>query len=357
MSAPDQRFNPEALIVARESRGETQATVANAVGVQQGFISKVENGLYSLSVEQVEAAARFLNYPPSFFYESGPILQGKSGCLYYSKRKTVPAKILNRLDGVMAVRLVNARHLLNGLEVVGERVFHQMDPDEYGSPEAVARALRTAWRMPDGPVRDLVKLIESAGGIIIMRSFGTHKFFGMSQWTTVDQPLFFLNSDVPMDILRWTIAHELGHLVMHSMPTSEDLEAQADAFAGEFLAPRRLILPDLKKLTFSRLPALKMHWRLSMKTLIRRAETLDAIDRNTAAKMYKQYSARRWNFAEPHPLPVEEPSLIRSAAKVHLGDHGYSMDELAEAVRLSKGELLTEFLGENIRSQGLSLVR
>lgn len=85
----------------------------------------------------------------------------------------MPAKMVNQLDGVMAVRLVNARHLLNGLELIGERSFHQMDPDEYGSPEAVARALRIAWRMPDGPVRDLVKLIESAGGIILMRSFGT----------------------------------------------------------------------------------------------------------------------------------------------------------------------------------------
>ncbi len=357
MNSDTQRFNPEALIVARESRGETQTGLAAAMGVQQGFISKVENGVYALSADQAEAAGRFLNYPPSFFYESGPILQGKSGCLYHSKRKTVPAKMVNRLDGVMAVRLVNARHLLNGLELIGERSFHQMDPDEYGSPEAVARALRTAWRMPDGPVRDLVKLIESAGGIILMRSFGTQKFFGMSQWTTVDQPLFFLNSDVPMEVLRWTIAHELGHLVMHSMPTSEDLEVQADAFAGEFLAPRRLILPDLKKLTFSRLPALKMHWRVSMKALIKRAETLGAIDRNSAAKMYKQYSARRWNFAEPHPLPIEQPTLIQSAAKVHLGDHGYTVDELAQAVRLSKGELVTEFLGESAAPQGLSLVR
>lgn len=179
----------------------------------------------------------------------------------------------------------------------------------------------------------------------------------MSQWTTVDRPLFFLNSDVPMDVLRWTIAHELGHLVMHSMPTSEYLELQADAFAGEFLAPRRLILPDLKRLIFSRLPALKMHWRLSMKALINRAETLGVIDRDSAVKMYKKYSARRWNFAEPHALPMEEPTLIQSAAKVHLGDHGYTVDELAQAVRLSKGELVTEFLGEKATPQGLSLVR
>lgn len=352
-----QQFNPEALIVARESRGETQTALGTAIGVQQGYISKVENGIYTPSAEHVEAMGAYLGYPASLFYESGPILQGKSGCVYHSKRKTVPAKVLNRLDGMMAVRLVNARHLLNGLEMTQERSFHEMDPDEYGGPEAVARALRVAWRMPDGPVRDLVRLIESAGGIILFSSFNTHKLFGMSQWTTVDQPLFFLNSDIPMEDLRWTVAHELGHLVMHSIPTSEDIEAQADAFAGEFLAPRRLVLPDLKALSFGKLPALKMHWRLSMKALIKRAETIGAIDRNSATKLYKQYSARRWNFAEPHTLPLEQPSLIRAAADVHFQDHGYDVKELAAAVRLSEAELLTSFLQDEGSGRALSLVR
>lgn len=352
-----QRFNPEALIVARESRGETQAAVGASVGLRQGFISKIENGVHIPSLEQVTIFGRFLNYPSSLFYESGPILQGKSGCLYHRRRKTVPAKVLNRLDGMMAVRLVNARHLLNGLELIQDRSFYAMDPDEYGSPEAVARALRIAWRMTDGPVRNLVKLIESAGGIILLSPFNTNKLFGMSQWTTVDQPLFFLNSDIPMEELRWTIAHELGHLVMHSIPTSEDLEAQADAFAGEFLAPRRLLLPDLKSLSFNKLPALKMHWRLSMKALIKRAEVIHAIDRNTAVRMYKQYSARRWNFAEPHPLSVEESTLIRSAAELHVREHGYSLEELAEAVRLSENELLRDLLGQKSASNGLSVVR
>lgn len=351
-------FNCDALIAARDSRGRTQADVAQAAGISQGLISKVENGLKQLSGEQAERVAEYLRYPVTLFYEPGPIRQGKSGCLYHRKRKTLPAKTLDLLDGRMALRLINTRHMLKGLELVGERSFHTLDPDEFGGPENVALALRTAWRVPSGPIRDLVALVESANAIIAMSSFGTHKLFGMSQWTTRDHPLFLLNADTSMEELRWTIAHELGHLTMHATPTSGDLEQEADAFAGEFLAPRSLMLPDLRGLTFGRLPALKMHWRLSMKALIKRAEVIGAVGRAEAVRLYKQYSARRWNNAEPYPLPSESPTLVREAARVHLQEHGYTMRELADAVRLYEDELRCELLGDTgTNTRSLSLVR
>lgn len=349
-------FNPEALMVARESRGRSQDEVGRAAGdLSQGAISKIENAVFAPAPDVVDRIAAFLGFPAEFFYESGPLREGKSGCLYHRKRKTVPAKKLNAINATMAVRLINTRRLLNGLEVASERQFHAMDPDEYGSPEAVAAALRTAWRIADGPIRDLVALIESAGGIVLMTSFGTHKLFGMSQWTTRDLPLFFLNSDSAMEELRWTIAHELGHLTMHATPTSDDLEGQADAFAGEFLAPRRLLLPDLRRLEFARLPTLKMHWRISMKALIKRAEVLGAIERDQAVRLYKQYSARHYNNAEPFPLPIEQPTLIGQAARVHLDDHGYTPKQLATAVRLLPNEL-ADLLGTKAQTSRLSVV-
>ncbi len=351
-------FNYKALQVARESRSRTQAQVAEATGISQGLISKVENGVRALSRNQSEAVAAFLDYPVELLYEPGPLLEGKSGCLYHRKRKTLPAKVLSSLDARMAVRLVNTRRMLNGIEIAGARTFHTLDPEEFDGPEQVAAALRRAWRLAPAPIDNLVHLLESAGAIIVMSSFGHHKLFGMSQWTTRDHPLFFLNSDTPMEELRWTIAHELGHLTMHGTPTSGDMEEEADAFAGEFLAPKGLVMPDLQGLTFARLPALKMKWRLTMKALIKRAEVIGAVDRPQAIRLYKQYSAHRWHNAEPYPLPLESPTLLREAATVHVRDHGYSYEELAQAVRLPEPEMRRELLGDDGGSPTrLSVVR
>lgn len=345
-SAP---LNPEVLIVARESRGCTQKDLADAAGVTQGLISKAERGVATLSPRHVEAIAELLDYPVRLFYEGGRVREVGSACLYHRKRKTLPAKVLNKIDARMYIRNMNVINLLDGLDIEGERTFHTMDPDEYGgNPIEVARALRAAWRVPDGPIPNLTALIESAGGIVVMEDFGHRKLFGMSCWTKRGHPLFFLNSAASTDDLRWTMAHELGHLTMHGTPPDGDPEKEADAFAGEFLAPVALFKADVRRLTFDRLPQLKTYWGLSMKGVIKRAQTIGAIDPKTATRLYKQHSARGYNSAEPYPLKPEQPSLVDAAIRVHLQDHGYTRDQLAEAVLLTSSEFGRDFLGDAV---------
>ncbi len=331
--------NPEVLRAARLSRGCTQDDIATAAGVSQGLISKVEKGVASLAPTQVKLIADYLHYPTRTFYEPGRVVGDESACLYHRKRRTLPAQLLNELDARMHMRNLTIRRMLDGLEIQGDRMFYTLDPDEYGeSPIAVAQALRAAWRVPDGPIQNLTTLIESAGGVVLMEDFGTKKLFGMSCWTKLGHPLFFLNSAMATEDLRWTMAHELGHLTMHAVAPSVDPENQADEFAGEFLAPEARLRPDLRNLTFDRLGQLKGYWRISMKAIIKRAQVLGAIDVVTATRFYKQYSARRYNTREPYPLSAEPPTIIDQAIRVHLDEHGYTASELAEAVLLEQEE-------------------
>lgn len=74
-----------------------------------------------------------------------------SNCLYHRKRKTLPAKVLNRVNATMLVRNVNVHHILNGIEISAPRHFHSLDLEDFGgSPAVAARALPTAWRLPTG---------------------------------------------------------------------------------------------------------------------------------------------------------------------------------------------------------------
>jgi Zn-dependent peptidase ImmA (M78 family)/transcriptional regulator with XRE-family HTH domain len=352
------RANPDILVAARESRGASQSAVADAAGISQGMISKAENGLIELAADRIEAIAQFLHYPVALFYEPGRTRVLGSGCLYHRKRKTLPARLLKALNARMELRRVGVRRMLRDLDIDAERMFHTMDPDEYGgSPEQVAQALRAAWRIPAGPVANMTALIESAGGVILTTDFGTNKLMGMSCWERDTPPLFYLNDRMSTADLRWTMAHELGHLVMHAVPPVGDPEEQADAFAGEFLAPRGLVVPDLRKLTFDRLYPLKMVWRLSIKALIMRAQRTGAIDQGAAQRLYKQYSARGYNAAEPYPLPPEPQTLIPSAIDVHLRVHGYTPDELSTGVALLyRDDFTQEFAPMADYSEGARVV-
>lgn len=352
-------FNSQALIIARESRGYSQTEVGNAVGLSQGHISKAESDVTALTRTQVERVAEFLEYPPLFFYEPGQLRDGASVCHYHRKRKTLPAKVLNRVNATMFARNIAVRHLLNGIEVSGQRAFATLDPEEFGGPTAVARALRRAWRVAPGPIRDLTGLIESAGGIVILSPFGHRKLFGMSCWPTRDHPLFYLNSEISTADLRWTMAHELGHLTMHGIPSADDIEKQADEFAAEFLAPAVEIAPDLYALRFEQLGPLKLHWRVTMKTLIYRADTLACISHDHAIRLYKRYSAARFNEREPYDVPAEIPTLLSLAAQVHVTEHKYALGELQTAIRATRQADFAEITGIDPPSTrgGLSVVR
>lgn len=351
------RVNSQALIIARESRGKSQEDVAGATGVSQGHISKAENDIYNLSPDQIERVADYLEYPVSLFYEPGFLREGASNCLYYRKRKTLPAKVLARVNATMMLRNINVHHILNGIELVAPRQFYALDLDDFGSPAAAARALRSAWRLPDGPIVNMVALIESAGGVIVLAPFGHRKLFGMSSWTPHGHPLFYLNSEIPMEDLRYTIAHELGHLAMHGVPTPGDIEAEADEFAAEFLTPAAAIAPDLRGLTIDKAGRLKFHWRVPIKMLIRRAEELKSITRDQAVRLYKQYSARGFNNGEPYRIQVETPTLLARAIGVHVEVHKYTHDDLLKAIRLIKDDDYREVGGMPPGKGGLSVVR
>lgn len=84
-------------------------------------------------------------------------------------------------------------------------------------------------------------------------------------------PLIFINKNQPVDRYRFTLAHELGHLVMHRAPTPT-MEDEANAFAAELLMPASDIYNDLRNISIEKAAALKPFWRTSMAALFYRAK-------------------------------------------------------------------------------------
>lgn len=335
--------NPELLVLARLSRGESGVAAADALGVSSGLLSKWENGVATPPPERLSDLASHYRYPEPLFLQGDRVRGSDSVCFHHRKQKSMPARLLNRIEARMFLAQIQVQRLLRHIEIDAPLEFVTMDPDEHGGPAKVAQHLRAYWRVPIGPIKNLVWLIESAGGIVMYRDFGTRKLDGMSSWPRDAMPLFFVNQTNPTDRSRWTIAHELGHLVMHGSPTSGHPEEEANAFAQEFLMPRDQIESDLRRLSFTSLPSLKNYWRVSMKVLITSADHLGVIPPGRAKSLYVQYSRAGFAQGEPWPLDAETPSLIRDAISVHLNQHRYSIQELAGVMLMYPDEFVAEY--------------
>lgn len=341
-------FNREMLILARECRAFTQTKLAEDVSMSQAEISKFETGIKVPDDEQVRRLASRLHFPVEFFYLGETMRSFGSGCRYYHrKRQSATEAGLRRLLALINVRRIQIKQLLGSVNPKNDYEFHHLDIDEYScDARKVAQVLRALWKLPPGPVQNAIRVIESAGGIVLRCNFGTDRVDALSQWLPGLPPVFLVNDRIPTDRMRWTLIHEVGHIVMHRFPT-ERMEREADEFAAEFLMPAREIKSQLSDITLARLASLKPYWRVAMSALLRRASDLGTITPRTKQYLWTQMGMRGYRKHEPVEIPPEEPTLLKELLEFHRENLGHGPQELAKIMRVKESELMEEYLQNN----------
>jgi Zn-dependent peptidase ImmA (M78 family)/DNA-binding XRE family transcriptional regulator len=321
--------NPDMIVLARESCGMTQGDLANAIHVTQGKISKYENGLLSVAIDDLASIAKILGFTEDFFYQTDQVFGLGSSSLFHRQRQGVPMLLQKQIQAQVNVRRMQIERLLRGSTVEAAYKFEPLDIDAFdGSAEKIAKVVRFAWKLPSGPIQNLTASVENAGGIILRCDFGTAKIDAAHLWIPGMPPMFFMNKRLPADRYRFTLAHEVGHAVMHRIPTG-DIEAEADRFAAELLMPEKEIEAQLHAMTIERAGMLKPYWKVSMAALIRRARDVGAISERTYRSLFTRLSARGYRTNEPIPLSQENPTIVPELVAVHRRAYGYSDEDLA----------------------------
>lgn len=348
-------FNPEMLTLARMSRGLTQTELASALEVTQGRVSKIEHGFFEPNEELVARMGVVLKYPTEFFFQPGYINTLPSW--FHRKRKHLPQATLGRIHAEIAIRLRNIAKLLVSTVVRAVHLVPQLDIDEHGEPETIARAVREKWALERGPIQNLVDVLERAGVLVVPCDFGATEVDAVGIRLQGMPPLMFVNATAPMDRLRYTMAHELGHLVMHATPTA-DVEGEANRFAAEFLMPEYDIKPQLVNATLQTLSILKRVWRVSMAALLKRAQDLRVLSAKRATALWKQMSALGFRKREPAELDLttEKPRLLRDMMEYHLKELQMTERDLMVMFTLLEPDFRKLYVTDDRRGGAIRLV-
>jgi Zn-dependent peptidase ImmA (M78 family) len=307
------------------------------------MLSKLEAGIKAPSEPLVARVSAALGYPPSFFYQTDPVFGAGLSEFYHRKRQSVGVKTLARTHAQINVTRMHVARLLRSVDLVESKI-KPLDMDDFdGRPNEVARAVRMTWNMPDGPIPNVIQMIEDAGGIVIRFPFGTPQIDAISRWVPGLPPMFFVNAGLTTDRERLTLCHELGHIIMHDVP-SPNMEREADQFAAELLMPERDVSPHLDVVTVERLAQLKPYWRVSMRALLMRASSL--------RKMNAQYEKFMWIHLSPYrrreppelDLSPETPTLLQEIIGIHRDEFGFGPQEFA-SVLSACAEEITDLYG------------
>lgn len=341
----------EALATARRAGGLTQEQLSRRADVTQAALSRYEGGLREPDADTLAALAKELGLAPDLLQRAGRMEGALVVEAHMRRRRTARATVWRRLEAQLNVYRLQAHRILEHFELQAPLRIPSLDPFDV-SAEHAARLMRMQWRMPSGPVRNLISWMESAGCLVIDESFATPRVDGLSQWVD-DSPLILLNADAPTDRRRLTLAHELGHLCLHREDVTDDVEADATAFAAEFLMPSAAIRPQLRNLTIGTLHDLKRHWGVSMQALIERAHRLGTLSARERTNFYKRFSAAGWRTREPlsELLAPERPSLMHQIRQT-LVERGLTRGEIAALAGVDPHVTNSPFLpqGQRLRS-------
>ncbi|MFF4547240.1 helix-turn-helix domain-containing protein [Streptomyces sp. NPDC001406] len=334
-------MNPRLLQLARESRGLSQSKLASLAGISQAALSKAENRVGPLSPERLATIADVLGYPPELFdWPDEPVGLGPSG-FYHRKQSGLGKTALQRIEAEVNLLLMQLRRLEASVEIDPPFRLPVLDIEEH-EPEDVAVKVRASWMLPDGPVHDVIRTVERAGIVVVRRDLESPKISGLSVRPPNGLPVIILNNGMPPARERFTVLHELGHLIMHQIP-SDDGEREADRFASEFLMPARLVGPQLTGLNIQRAVQLKQYWKASMAAIIQTARRLEKIDERKFKSLQVQISQLGYRRNEPAEPEQEEPRILPGMLDLHRSEHGYSDAELAKVVGLRVREFHAEY--------------
>lgn len=326
----------DVLLVLRRAADLTQEELASRLGIAQAALSRYENDMRDPEPEIREKLAQAFGVTSDFLSHEFRMQGAIAADAHMRKQRTAKPTDWKRVEARLNALRMQSSYLLDRVPLRPQNDMIQADPAER-SPDEAAAMLRAAWRMPIGPVRNLMRWVESAGVIVAEEDFGTHRIDGMSQWAG-DHAVMVLNSGLPTDRKRMTVAHELGHLVLHGTYVDVDLEEQAAAFAAEFLMPAAVIAPELTRLTLGKLSDLKIEWGVSMQGLFERAYRMGKTGANERQMFYRRMNSRGWRIREPESdaLPSEVPELALSVGR-RLGDSGLPRREVLRLIGVREG--------------------
>lgn len=337
-----ENINRDRIAWCCDDYGTTPAALADELGISISTMEKFMAGELGLTFGQLSAVAKHFGRGVLFFMEEGPVDAGRIHTPQFrtlanqKPELTAPfRRLIERAERQREVYL----SLLEELDEEDRPVF---TPPELpgGDPRRAAALVRKWLGLGDKNSFDSYRRAVEARGVLVFRSNG---YAGDWQIPGESGVLGFMLYDTacPLIVVRkdaetrqaFTLAHELGHLLLHrssSIDGWEDMESDAgqeraaNAFAGHLLVPDAFLAeirdadhPGEESAFDEWLEPQRKSWGVSTEVILRRLMDAGRLER-------AEYTAyRRWRERQVFKPSDGGSREYRHREPVHVFGDGY----------------------------------
>lgn len=314
------------LKLARYFHKMSLQEVADKLNISRQYLHQFETGQKSAE-QYIGKLADIYEVKPNFFMKKEPIIQ----------EEQVHFRKLHRTKDLDKQSIISTSdYIKRFLEVIEKEgvIFPKIDlPDlsnqnfNINNPsdiERIAEYCRKYWDLGQGAISNMTKLCESKG--IFVLSYDNHGDNSDIDALSVAlrRPIIVRSSIKKNPCrLRFDLAHELGHLLLHEgiVTGCRETESQANHFAGAFLLPRTIMLKYFPKMisptgrfSWNKISEFKMLFKVNKSAILYRAKQLSLITEAQYRKgvIHLKNNGEAIQENEDKLIEIEIPSLIEN---------------------------------------------
>lgn len=220
---------------------------------------------------------------------------------------------------------------------------------DHSDAESAARALRIHWGLGSSPIPSMVELLEDHG--IKVLSVNSERVDGLTARVHRKRgegraiPVIVMNGEDSGERQRFTMAHELGHMVMDVLPEIDE-ERAAHRFAGALLMPPDTLRAEIGRrrhvIGWHELFELKQVFGVSVQALAYRCKDLGIFAPALLQALLREFSRRGWRsppYDEPLAMPPEHSKRFMRLCYRAVAEEAISQPEAAHLLGITPEEL------------------
>lgn len=341
---------------------KTIEQLSDKAGIGKSTLSNILNARSDTSISILDKIAKALNITTEKLLAPKPELKS----LRFRTMKTMSA----REKAAMENLLYEAAQWIQDYSKFSEDHPSTQKFDllniQNTDPIVVAKLVRQIWKIADNEViLNFEDYIFNSGIKILGIPFGYKKTFGLSIGIPDGGPAIVINTDPSISGERkiYTLAHELGHLLLHKdrygvrieedSDIDKEEEKQADIFASHLLMPQEGFETFYKQTQSLGLVdcvlKIKRHFKVSYMTVLMRIHETYGFDKQNLIIQFRALYTRRTghDFSDNYePLSLGDIEFINSSAKDSIFSavkEGFSLQQAAFLLGISAESIEEEY--------------
>ena len=332
---------------ARDAAGLNQRELAGKAGVTAMAISKYEREESTPSSSVLLAISKALGLRTEYFFRRTEVSLSE---VDYREHEKIPQKEEKKVLADVLEQVERWVELEDFLPTPWSTPFELPKTipktiHSYDEIEDVAIKVRRAWDLGLNSIPDLIDTLESLGIKVFVTRYDGHKHFNGLSAQVNNSPVIVVGKTWPGDRQRFTLCHELGHLILKGrLDPNLNEEKSCHRFAGAFLVPKSKVYELLgNKRTWlepQELMLLKQDWGLSMGAWTYRARDLGILTQKAMNGIWAHFRKHGWKDKEPEPqYPNEKTSLFAQLIYRALAEDIIGESKAAELLGMSVFDL------------------